>query len=231
MGNLTRRFAAVSEEWAANWERFQLIWAYEHPSRSGRTGREALKRMVDLLGSGAALVALAPVMALVAVAVKLNSRGPVFYRQERVGLGGRVFTLYKFRSMVADAELDGPRWCAGVDDHRITPVGMFLRRTHLDELPQLWNVLKGEMSLVGPRPERPCFVEELKCLIPGYAHRHWVKPGLTGLAQVHYRYDASLADVKRKLRFDQLYIKRRCLWLDLRILAWTCVVVLSRRGQ
>lgn len=231
MNNLRTRFNVVSEEYAAEWQRFQLVWAYEQQLSGWRDGREALKRTLDLVGSTAALMALAPIMAVVAVAVKWESRGPAFYRQERVGLGGRVFTIYKYRSMGMDAEADGPRWSAGDADHRITRVGAFLRKTHLDELPQFWNVLKGEMSLVGPRPERPCFVGELERLIPGYAQRYAVKPGMTGLAQVHYRYDASLEDVKRKLWFDRIYIKRMCLGLDLRILAWTVAVVLCGKGQ
>jgi len=230
MNNLRTQFT-TSETYATEWERFQLVWAYEHPSSDWHKRRDALKRALDVAGSAAGLVALSPVMALLAGAVKLESRGPAFYRQERVGRGGRVFTMYKYRSMIVDAEADGPRWCAGAADHRLTRLGAFLRRTHLDEVPQLWNVLKGDMSLVGPRPERPCFIEELERLIPGYAKRHRVKPGMTGLAQVHYRYDATLEDVRRKLRFDRLYIRRMCLWLDLRILAWTFAVVASRRGQ
>ena len=195
------------------------------------TWRHALKHTVDRAGSAVLLTACAPVMAAIAAAVKLESEGPVFYHQERVGLGGRVFTMYKYRSMVVDAEAGGPRWSLGTADSRITRVGAFLRTTHLDELPQLWNVLRGEMSLVGPRPERPCFVEELSRRIPEYAERHRVKPGMTGLAQVHYRYDASLEDVKRKLQFDLLYIKQMCLGLDLRILARTVGVVVARRGH
>ena len=138
--------------------------------------------------------------------------------------------MYKFRTMVVDAEQAGPVWADPEDDPRVTRIGRLLRRSHLDELPQLFNVLWGHMSLVGPRPERPFFVARLDQTIPGYDNRLLVQPGITGLAQVHYRYDQTLADVKRKLRFDLLYVKRMCLMLDLRILAWTCVVVLTGRG-
>lgn len=231
MEYLRTSFDAASEEWVDEWNRFQLVWKYEHLPRRWGSGRERLKWLLDVVVSAAALVLLAPAMILLAAAVKWESAGPAFYAQDRVGLSGRVFKMYKYRSMIVDAEADGPRWSAGRVDSRITRVGAFLRRTHLDELPQLWNVLRGEMSLVGPRPERPCFVDELERLIPGYAERYRVKPGVTGLAQVHYRYDASIADVKRKLRFDRLYIERMCLGLDLRILARTFTVVMTQRGQ
>jgi lipopolysaccharide/colanic/teichoic acid biosynthesis glycosyltransferase len=193
--------------------------------------RRVIKRALDVLGAAAGLIVLSPVLAVVAAAVKLTSPGPVFYRQERLGLGGRPFTIVKFRSMVQEAEANGPIWSAGSADPRLTRIGGFLRATHLDELPQLWNVLRGDMSLVGPRPERPCFSGPLEESIPGYEERCWVKPGMTGLAQVHYRYDATIEDVKRKLRFDRLYIRRMCLTLDLQILAWTVGVVLARRGH
>ena len=138
--------------------------------------------------------------------------------------------MYKFRTMRVNAEAHGPQWWAGDEDPRMTRVGRFLRRTHIDELPQLVNVLRGEMSLVGPRPERPQFVEELNRVVPEYDDRLLIKPGVTGLAQVHYRYDQSVADVKRKLRFDRLYVKRLCLALDARILFWTLAVVVTGRG-
>ncbi|MCI0557268.1 MAG: sugar transferase, partial [Nitrososphaera sp.] len=125
----------------------------------------------------------------------------------------------------------GPKWSSGDQDSRLTRIGGFLRRSHLDELPQLWNVLKGDMSLVGPRPERPFFVETLNRSIPRYDERFLIKPGMTGLAQVHYRYDQSLSDVKRKLRFDLLYVRRMCLALDVRILFWTLLVVATGRGK
>jgi lipopolysaccharide/colanic/teichoic acid biosynthesis glycosyltransferase len=210
----------------------------DQPPRSGKRARfepslwrRAIKRALDGLGSAVGLMALSPVLAVVAAAVKLTSPGPVFYRQERLGLAGRPFTIVKFRSMVQGAEANGPVWSAGRGDPRLTRCGGFLRATHLDELPQLWNVLRGDMSLVGPRPERPCFSGQLEASIPGYEERCWVKPGMTGLAQVHYRYDATIEDVKRKLRFDRLYVRRMCLTLDLQILAWTVGVVLARRGH
>jgi lipopolysaccharide/colanic/teichoic acid biosynthesis glycosyltransferase len=193
--------------------------------------RRVIKRALDLVGAVAGLVIFSPVFALVAAAVKLTSPGPVLYRQERVGLAGRPFTIYKFRSMVQEAEAAGPTWSAGMGDPRLTRIGAMLRATHLDELPQFWNVLKGDMSLVGPRPERPCFSGKLEACIPGYQERCWAKPGMTGLAQVHYRYDTTVEDVKRKLRFDRLYVRRMCLTLDLQILAWTVGVVLARRGH
>lgn len=199
--------------------------------RSARTWRAVLKRALDVAGSALGLVVLAPLMTLLAVIVRLGSRGPAIYRQERVGQGGRVFTMYKYRTMINDAEAGGPRWSGGAADPRITRVGWLLRSSHLDELPQLWNVFTGDMSLVGPRPECPCFLPELQRLVPGYLVRYHVKPGITGLAQVHYRYDTTIADVKRKLRFDRLYVKRMCLGLDMKILVWTVAVVFSHRGQ
>lgn len=193
--------------------------------------RKPVKRLIDIVGSITALILLAPIMLLIALIVKLESPGPVFYRQERVGRDGKIFTIYKYRSMVKDAEIEGPQWSAGAHDQRITRFGKFLRMSHLDELPQFWNVLKGEMSLVGPRPERPYFTQEFERVIPGYEKRHQVKPGITGLAQTRYRYDASLADVKRKLKFDKFYIQRMGIRLDLRILARTILVMLKRKGQ
>ncbi len=196
-----------------------------------RHWRRPIKRAIDIVGSIVALILLSPLMLLIALVIKIESPGPVIYGQERVGRKGRIFTIYKFRSMVTDAEKDGPKWSQGVKDQRITRIGHFLRKTHLDELPQFWNVLKGEMSIVGPRPERPFFTEEFQKVIPGYEERHKVKPGITGLAQTRYRYDASIADVKRKLRFDKLYIQRMGLRLDLRILVRTILVMLRRKGQ
>lgn len=193
--------------------------------------RVTLKRAVDLFGSALLLAVLLPAMAVIAAAIACGSAGPVVYAQERTGLGGRPFMMYKFRSMRRGAESGGPVWCPADTDPRITRVGRMLRRTHLDELPQLWNVLIGDMSLVGPRPERPCFVRELDRRIPRYAQRHAVKPGMTGLAQVHYRYDATIDDVKRKLRFDLLYARRMCLALDARILWSTVGVVAAGQGR
>jgi lipopolysaccharide/colanic/teichoic acid biosynthesis glycosyltransferase len=156
-----------------------------------------------------------------ALLVRLTSPGPAFYRQTRVGIRGRQFTICKLRTMVHDCERDsGPTW-SKLGDPRITPVGRFLRRTHLDELPQLWNVLRGDMSLIGPRPERPEFVAVLAKRLPHYPLRHAVRPGLTGLAQVQLPPDTDISSVRRKLACDLYYVRKRGIWLDVRILAAT----------
>jgi sugar transferase (PEP-CTERM system associated) len=189
-----------------------------------------VKRAMDI---GLALVGLAlslPVMALVAVAVKVDSRGPVLFRQQRVGERGRIFVLSKFRSMTVDAERQGPVWAAA-DDLRVTRVGRWIRRTRLDELPQFWNVFVGDMSFVGPRPERPEFVGTLQREIPFYMGRHSVKPGITGWAQVRHHYAASVEDSMEKLQYDLYYIKNLSPLLDLVILLSTLQVVLFARGS
>ena len=190
----------------------------------------AVKRVVDLLAAGFGLVIGAPVLILVAAAVKLTSSGPVFYHQTRVGERGRLFTLYKFRTMAADAETETGPVFAALRDPRVTPVGGILRATRLDELPQLWNILRGQMSLVGPRPERPEFVKELSEEIPFYGQRHVVKPGLTGWAQVRYEYAANITDTMEKLQYDLFYIKNMSIVLDLVIIFSTVKTVLRRRG-
>ncbi len=231
MQALVLRLFSIRQELAVELQRFILLWRYQYHVPPLRLWwRLVLKRIVDFAAAAFGFILTAPVMALIALAVKLDSRGPVIYAQERVGRFGDPFMMYKFRTMRVDAEANGPVWCSRDQDPRLTRVGAFLRRTHLDEMPQLFNVLAGEMSLVGPRPERPFFVEELKQAIPGYDERLLIKPGMTGLAQVHYRYDESVADVVRKLRFDRLYIKRLCLALDVRILVWTVFVVTTGRG-
>jgi lipopolysaccharide/colanic/teichoic acid biosynthesis glycosyltransferase len=169
-----------------------------------------------------------PIMALTALAVRLDSAGPILYCQERVGENGRLFTLCKFRSMRTDAEQGTPVW-ASDHDARVTRVGRFIRMTRLDELPQFWNVLRGDMSFVGPRPERPFFVQQLEAVIPFYATRHAVKPGVTGWAQVKYRYGASVEDALEKLRYDLYYIKHRSLLFDLTILLDTVKVIMARK--
>jgi sugar transferase (PEP-CTERM system associated) len=190
----------------------------------------AIKRTFDVTLSLAALAVGLPLMAVVALMVKLTSHGPVLYQQERVGLNGRTFPVYKFRSMRVDAEAaSGPVWSSKNDD-RVTPVGRFLRRARLDELPQLWNVLRGDMSFVGPRPERPMFVRELTAKIPFYGQRHVLKPGLTGWAQVRYTYGASVEDAIEKLQYDLYYIKNLSFALDLVIVLETIKTVLLRRG-
>lgn len=193
--------------------------------------RQLTKRAFDVVSSGALLLLASPVMLLAAVAIKLDSKGPVFYSQERVGLGGRAFRCIKFRSMRTDAEKDGVARWATKNDSRVTRIGAFIRKTRIDELPQLISVLRGEMSMVGPRPERPTFVEQLREQIPYYDLRHTVKPGLTGWAQVRYAYGASIDDARRKHQFDLYYVKNNSLLLDLLVLIETVSVVLFREGQ
>lgn len=237
----------------------------ERPRRSihclsGQT--RGIKRAVDVVLSATLLALLAPVMMLVAIAVRLMSPGPIIFRQERVGLNlrgrrrdrreqlintppdgverrqglrrkaeryGKPFILYKFRTMRVDAEKLGAQF-AVKNDPRVTPIGMFLRKTRLDELPQLWNVLRGEMSLVGPRPERPVFIEQLSAEIPGYLDRLGLKPGITGLAQVINGYDNEIDGFRRKVNFDLLYLQNCCLLNDLKILLRTVGVVLTGKG-
>ena len=188
------------------------------------------RRLADLIIACALILFTLPLMVIVAVAIKCESRGPIFYRQERVGLRSTRFMVMKFRSMVEDAEAAGrPVWAAQ-HDARVTTVGSIIRRFRIDELPQLFNVLKGEMSMIGPRPERPYFVEQLSVLIPGFDHRHQVKPGITGWAQVNYPYGASVEDARNKLAYDLYYTKNRSLGLDLRILVATVRVVLFQEG-
>jgi sugar transferase (PEP-CTERM system associated) len=192
--------------------------------------RTFVKRVFDIVSSSILFIAAAPIMLLTALAIKLESAGPVFYRQERVGLNGRPFQVIKFRSMRTDAEKDGkPRWASANDD-RVTRVGHIIRRLRIDELPQVLNVLRGDMSLVGPRPERPFFVEQLTQKIPFYAVRHSVKPGVTGWAQVRYAYGATVEDSQEKLQFDLYYVKNHTLFLDLVVLMETVGVVLTGKG-
>jgi len=189
-------------------------------------------RILDLLGSVVMLALALPVMGLAAAAVRLTSPGPALYVQQRVGMNGRVFPIYKFRSMCADAEAStGAVWATPGGDARVTRVGRLLRRTRIDELPQLWNVLRGDMSLVGPRPERPEFVEDLTRQIPFYSQRHVVRPGLTGWAQVRYAYGASVEDAMEKLQYDLYYIKNRSIALNLYIIIETAKTVITRSGS
>ena len=188
-----------------------------------------LKRLVDILGSILGLILLAPLLFLIALFIKLDSSGPVLYRQTRIGFQGYPYILLKFRSMRHDAEAEGVKW-ADVADHRITRLGGWLRKLRLDELPQFLNVLKGEMSLIGPRPERPHFVHELRTLIPFYDLRHTVRPGITGWAQTCFQYAASIEDSHMKLQYDLYYVKNLSLWLDFLILLRTIQVVLLGSG-
>ena len=217
--------------------------------RGGRAWlRTAASRAVNCILAAVALFLALPLLLLIAIAIKLSSRGPVLYTQERVGLdrrtpgrfsgnhrrvrdiGGEPFTIYKFRTMRVDAEaLSGAVW-ATQDDPRVTPVGRFLRQYRLDEIPQLLNVMRGEMNIVGPRPERPTIFAELREHIQEYPLRQRAKPGITGLAQIYHHYDRSLDDVRTKVRFDLEYIRRQSLREDLRIMLRTIPVILFRRG-
>ena len=192
--------------------------------------RTSIKRLFDVLVAAFLLLLALPVMMLTAILIVLEDGFSVFYRQERVGLDGRLFKVIKFRSMFNDAESDGkPRW-ATLDDDRVTRVGRLIRKLRIDELPQLYNVLVGDMSLVGPRPERPYFVDQLTRDIPFYAVRHSVKPGLTGWAQVMYKYGATVEDSVQKLQYDLYYVKNHTLFLDIVILFQTVGVVLTGKG-
>lgn len=242
--------AARDDERPATSAPVVLDLSYRRNVLRARRWRERLARRAwrgaNVLAAATALVLLSPLLLVVAVAVKLDSRGPVLYRQERVGrtrgtadglrrpekrLGEselNTFTLYKFRSMTVDAEDGtGPVW-ASSDDARVTRVGRWLRRLHLDELPQLWNVVVGDMNLVGPRPERPPFVRRLDRMVPLYSQRLLVRPGLTGLAQIRHRSDENLDDVRRKLAHDLEYLRKRSVRLDLEILLRTPGAVLRR---
>ncbi|OGW85427.1 MAG: hypothetical protein A3C35_03380 [Omnitrophica bacterium RIFCSPHIGHO2_02_FULL_46_11] len=193
--------------------------------------RRVVKRSLDISTSLIGILISTPVMMLIAFAIKLDSRGPIFFKQARVGMRGKIFNMLKFRTMCQDAEAKtGPVW-AKENDARITRIGMFLRKTHLDEIPQFFNVLRGEMSLVGPRPERPYFVHEFRKLIPHYDRRLCAKPGITGLAQIKRRYDETIEDVKKKVKYDVLYIRKMCPVLDIKVLAMTFRAVILGTGR
>ena len=196
---------------------------------SGRMMSSAAKRVFDILASGVLLVLTLPLIALFALLVKLDSKGPAFFRQTRVGLYGQPFDVIKLRSMRADAEKDGQKW-ADRNDARVTRIGRFIRKVRIDELPQTWSVLKGEMSFVGPRPEVPKFVADLDDKLPYYAERHMVKPGITGWAQINYPYGASIEDARHKLEYDLYYAKNYTPFLDMLILLQTLRVVLWSEG-
>jgi len=194
-------------------------WFLEH-QLGGRRFFDDLKRGIELFAAALLSITLLPLLLLVAILVRMTSQGPAIYTQVRAGRGGRSFTLYKFRTMVKNSETNGAQW-AERNDTRITPVGRLLRHTHIDELPQLWNILRGELSFVGPRPERPEFVTLLEVRIPYYRVRHLVKPGVTGWAQVNFRYGASEEDAEEKLTYDLYYLKNRSLILDIAIVLKT----------
>jgi sugar transferase (PEP-CTERM system associated) len=189
-----------------------------------------IRRMISIGISLVGLILAAPLIPLIMLAIRLESPGPVFYTQTRVGKGGRVFKVVKFRTMRQDAEAaNGPQW-AGDGDPRVTRVGKFLRSSRLDEIPQLWCVLKGDMAFVGPRPERPEFIDWLSTEIPYYGVRHMVRPGLTGWAQVKYKYGSTIEDAREKLQYDLYYIKNASIGFDLLIMFLTVKIVLLRRG-
>ena len=188
------------------------------------------KRLLDLLFALLIGIFAAPVIVLAAIIVKLESKGPVFFIQERIGEGNKKFNIVKFRSMTTDAEKDGPQW-ASKNDNRVTKFGKIMRATRIDELPQLWNVLRGEMSFVGPRPEREYFIQQLEKEIPYYNLRHTVKPGLTGWAQVMYPYGASVEDAYRKLQYDLYYIKHHSIPFDVKVLLKTVTIVIFGKGR
>jgi exopolysaccharide biosynthesis polyprenyl glycosylphosphotransferase len=190
-----------------------------------------LKRLMDIVVSIITLVVGLPLWILVAILIKLDSKGPIFYKQERVGKNGKIFTCYKFRSMVVDAEKSGPQITI-LNDPRVTRVGYFLRKTHIDEVPQFWNVLKGEMSIVGPRPERPVFIEQFSKIQPLFKRRLVVRPGLTGWNQVNSpNFDASIETINNRLKEDFYYIENMSLKLDLEIILRTIYLVIRGRGQ
>lgn len=193
--------------------------------------RKVVKRFLDITVAIIGLILSMPVIAVISILIKLESKGPAIYKQTRIGMRGKVFEMYKFRSMRSDAEnTSGPVW-ATEDDPRVTRFGRFLRKTHLDEFPQLLNVLKGEMSVVGPRPERPYFVNQFRKIIPHYDRRHCAKPGITGLAQIKQRYDETIRDVQRKVRYDALYVKKMCPFLDMKVIALTALTVILKTGR
>jgi lipopolysaccharide/colanic/teichoic acid biosynthesis glycosyltransferase len=242
---LVERTGSPADMMSARDERLEAI----APIAADERGfAERVSRIVNFLLAAAALFVALPLLLLIAIVVKLTSRGPVLYTQERVGLdrrssgikpddarrtrdlGGKPFTIYKFRTMRVDAEAQSGAVWATQNDPRVTPVGRFLRQYRLDEIPQLLNVMRGEMNIVGPRPERPTIFAELREHITEYPLRQRAKPGITGLAQIYHHYDRSLDDVRTKVRFDLEYIRRRSLWEDLRIMLRTVPVVFLRRG-
>lgn len=195
-----------------------------------RANYYGFKRIYDCFVSGLALIILSPLFLIIGILIKMDSQGSVFFKQERLGQYGKLFNMWKFRTMRNNAELEtGPVW-AEDNDPRITRIGQFLRKSHLDELPQLLNVFVGDMSLIGPRPERPEFTQTIGNHVPDFAQRLRIRPGITGLAQVRYQYGASLKDAARKLKYDLLYIRRMCWLLDFQIIVWTLGRVLTGEG-
>lgn len=205
-------------------------WFLENLLEINKQTFEKVKRAADIFFSVFLLIIFAVIYPFIALAIKINSKGPVFYKQKRVGKNGEIFEILKFRSMVADAEKNGAEW-AKEDDKRITLIGKLLRKTRIDELPQAWNVLKGDLSFVGPRPERPEFTRDLEKQIPHYSMRHLIKPGLSGWAQINFPYGASVEDATEKMQYDLYYIKNRSLLLEISIMLKTIMTILSRSGR
>ena len=206
--------------------RLHGIYDVTEPVVCGNAVFFAVKRIMDVILSFVSGLTLALPMVIIAILIKLESPGPAIFRQERLGKDGKPFTIYKFRTMYLDAEADGPQW-AKRNDCRCTPLGRFLRHTRLDELPQLWNILKGDMSIVGPRPERACFYSEFETYIHGFCYRLLVKPGLTGLAQVNGGYDLK---PEEKIMFDMEYIQKQSIELDLKCILQTIHLVFTQEG-
>jgi len=211
-------------------ESIRLGWLLFSPGCYASRFHLVYKRIASIIVSITGLVFCLPLFPLILLAIRLTSPGSILYRQRRVGRDGIPFDCYKFRTMRADAEAEkGPTWAVD-DDPRVTPIGRFLRMSRMDEIPQLWNVLKGDMSLVGPRPERPEFVEALIQEIPYYNLRHTIRPGITGWAQIRYRYGSSIEDAREKLRYDLFYIKNMSLGLDVLVFFQTIKVILWSQG-
>jgi lipopolysaccharide/colanic/teichoic acid biosynthesis glycosyltransferase len=228
-GYPVRALSTLYEEHTGRMPMVHLAEGWELTAPVSRNEYAPFKRVIDLVLTLATLPLWLVLGAVIWTAVKLDSKGPAIYKQRRVGLNGETFTLYKFRTMVVDAERNGPQF-ATPNDHRLTRSGRWLRRIRLDELPQLWNVLKGDLSLVGPRPERPEFTDVYERSIPFYAYRHLIRPGVTGWAQVNYGYADDDADTIEKLTFDLYYLKHMSPWLDLQILGQSVWTMLSGFG-
>ena len=194
-----------------------------------RPAQQITRQIVSVAAAALGLLLFAPFFPFVLLGIRLTSKGPLFFQQTRVGVGGKEFAVYKFRSMFTNAEEAGARW-ATKNDPRVTKFGMFMRKTRIDEVPQLWNVLRGDMGFVGPRPERPEFIPMLAEALPFYSLRHLIRPGLTGWAQVRYGYGATLAETREKLEYDLYYIKHMSLGLDLLIMFETIKTIIRRRG-